>query len=156
MEIGIWLNLAATAVTIFWLYRLTKHQRQIISDQSQKLTDLERYINIFRQMNEITSPENVLKLLDTEKRLLQQKNEDFLIEQSKEINKKLLQKRDNELNPKHDLFIDDSLRFIISYFKATEFKSKMDRYNFIKGVFPNNWEAMIVIADKFSDKSSAE
>jgi hypothetical protein len=159
-EIHNWINSVGLVAIIFWLVKQALHQRQVIKDQSQKFTDLEKYINIFRQLNEMASPEKVIKLLDTEKMLIQQKNDIFLRGQIEEISNKMYDhwadEYEKKISPKYHSMITEFSRFILAYIKATNFKTLSDRDAFIKKLFPNNSDMVISFLDNPSDKSIAD
>ncbi|MFM7851910.1 MAG: hypothetical protein ACKO96_08330, partial [Flammeovirgaceae bacterium] len=89
MESLVIINILATLIGSGWLIYMVKHQRQVIKDQSEKLNELEKYTTLFKQLTQIIEPDNVLKLLETKKKLMEQENEEFRRRLISDTNNKL-------------------------------------------------------------------
>lgn len=141
------LNLIATLFTVFWLTEKAKRQREIIEDQSRKLTDLEKYTNLFKQLTEMVEPENVLKLLETEKRIMKQDNEVVRRKQIQIINEQLSKEwstvYEKRIVPIYNGIVKEFSNFIIHYLEISDFRNKDERNGFIREYFPENAEMLI-------------
>ncbi|UXE67262.1 MAG: hypothetical protein KA713_01260 [Chryseotalea sp. WA131a] len=147
MEILIIINILTSLIGSSWLIYMVRHQRQIIKDQSEKLNELEKYTTLFKQLTQIIEPNNVLKLLETKKKLMEQENEAFrrrlILDTNNKLGKEWGAVLERQIIPKYNDIIKEYGDFILFYLQNADFKSEDEKNGFIRMTFPKSSDLLL-------------